>query len=267
MAKLRRRRSKSPVLTPSASSNPLLGSDVYEGDDMDWTALKGQLFFLVMRAHYGTAQDKEVVNYWKQAATIGLRRGVYGFLLPSQSVQSQVDAAVAAINAIGGFKAGDMGLYADAENPKAWLNLPATAKLTKRKRAQAHKQIVKAWVKAMPAVETRQQFLLDYLNGVKAATGAMPGLYASPGFLTEVFGDDLSAFAEVPLWIAHWNVKTPSVPDAWQKTMKPPYYQLWQDLGDAWTCPGINGGQKNKADRDWFPGDEAAFNLVFGTPA
>ncbi len=267
MTTSRRRTSKAPAPVASASTNPLLGSDVYEGDAMDWNALKGQLFFLVMRGHYGTALDKQLVNYWAAAKTIGLRRGVYGFPLPNQSVQSQIDAAVASIDAIGGFKPGDMGFYADAENARAWLKLPRTASVTKRKRLQAQKQIIRMWKASLPTVETRKKFLLDYMNGIKAKTGVMPGLYASPGFLTEVFGSDLSDFAEIDLWIAHWNVKTPSVPADWKKTKAAPFYQLWQDLGDAWACPGINGGKKNKADRDWFPGDEAAFNAVFGTPS
>jgi hypothetical protein len=86
--------------------------------------------------------------------------------------------------------------------------------------------------------------------------------------LSEVFTDhsiDLTPLGEYGLWIAHWNVKAPSVPLPWSAT-KPPY-ELWQDRGDSWACPGINGGKKNKADRDWFPGSEADFNARFGTPA
>lgn len=235
MANEKLKKRKSPVAVPS---NHLLGSDIYEGDIIDWGKLKGQLFFLIMRAHYGKVVDTEFANYWSRAQGIGLRRGAYGFLRPAEPLAEQIDAAAQAVKAIGGFKIGDMGFYGDAENAPAWIA-------------------------AMPEESKRMDFLLAYLSGVEEKTGSKPGLYASPGFLAQVF-TDLTPLSEYGLWIAHWKTKVPAVPAAWRK--KKPPYELWQDLGDAWSCPGINGGKKNKADRDLFPGTEADFNARFGTP-
>jgi len=231
---------------------------------MDWAALKGQIDFLIMRAHYGTTIDTQFANYWPASKATGFRTGAYGFLLPNQSVDSQIDAAAQAIKSIGGFQSGDMGFYADAENPRAWLKLPRNAKLSAKLRQQTMRDIVKSWHTAMPNATTRMDFLLAYLKGVKEKTGSTPGLYVSPGFLKQVF-TDLTPLADTPLWIAHWNVKTPAVPLPWSANN--PQYELWQDLGDAWAVPGINGGKKNKADRDWFPGSIDDFNKIFGTPA
>ena len=250
--------------TSGATGNRLLGSDVYEGDAMDWTQLKGQLDFLFMRAHYGTTVDTQFANYWPAAKGIGLRCGAYGFILPNQSVDAQVAAAVEAVKSIGGFKTGDMDLWADAENPRAWLKLPRSTKLLVSQRKKAHKEIVEAWMKAMPNATDRMDFLLAYLHGIKEATGSPPGTYASPSFLAAVFTDLTPLAAESELWIAHWKVAQPSIPAAFQSKVPP--YRFWQDLGDAWACKGINGGKKNKADRDWFPGTLADFNARFGTP-
>jgi GH25 family lysozyme M1 (1,4-beta-N-acetylmuramidase) len=250
--------------TAPTPATRLLGSDIYEGDSMDWAALKGQIDFLIMRAHYGTTIDTQFANYWPASKAAGFRTGAYGFLLPNQSVDSQIDAAAQAIKSIGGFQSGDMGFYADAENPRAWLKLPRNAKLSAKLRQQTMRDIVKSWHTAMPNATTRMDFLLAYLKGVKEKTGSTPGLYVSPGFLKQVF-TDLTPLADTPLWIAHWNVKTPAVPLPWSANN--PQYELWQDLGDAWAVPGINGGKKNKADRDWFPGSIDDFNKIFGTPA
>jgi GH25 family lysozyme M1 (1,4-beta-N-acetylmuramidase) len=250
--------------TAPTPATRLLGSDIYEGDSMDWAALKGQIDFLIMRAHYGTTIDTQFANYWPASKATGFRTGAYGFLLPNQSVDSQIDAAAQAIKSIGGFQSGDMGFYADAENPRAWLKLPRNAKLSAKLRQQTMRDIVKSWHTAMPNATTRMDFLLAYLKGVKEKTGSTPGLYVSPGFLKQVF-TDLTPLADTPLWIAHWNVKTPAVPLPWSANN--PQYELWQDLGDAWAVPGINGGKKNKADRDWFPGSIDDFNKIFGTPA
>lgn len=251
--------------TAGGDSNRLLGSDVYEGDAMDWTQLKGQLFFLFMRAHYGTTVDTQFAKYWPAAKGIDLRCGAYGFIVPSQPVDEQVAAAVEAVNSIGGFKTGDMALWADAENERAWLKLPRSAKLLASQRRKAQREIVTAWQTAMPNATDRMDFLLAYLNGVKEKTNSPPGVYASPSFLSAVFTDLTPLAAEAELWIAHWKVSQPSIPAAFQK--KTPPYRFWQDLGDAWACKGINGGKKNKADRDWFPGTVADFNARFGTPS
>jgi GH25 family lysozyme M1 (1,4-beta-N-acetylmuramidase) len=265
-----RSRRKSPATKASPSVSPpaatrLVGSDVYESDSMDWVKVKGQLDFLIMRAHYGTAVDKQFANYWPASKAAGFRSGAYGFLLPNQSVDSQIDTAVQAIKSIGGFQPGDMGFFADAENPRAWLKLPRGAALSPKRRLKTMKDIVAAWHTAMPNATTRMNFLLAYLNGIKekANLPLPPGLYVSPSFLQQVF-TDLTPLAETPLWIAHWEVKKPAVPLPWSANN--PQYQLWQDLGDAWAVPGINGGKKNKADRDWFPGTIDDFNKVFGKP-
>jgi hypothetical protein len=41
---------------------------------MNWAKLKGQLFFLIMRAQYGKTVDKKFATYWPAAKGIGLRR-------------------------------------------------------------------------------------------------------------------------------------------------------------------------------------------------
>lgn len=250
--------------TTGGDTNRLLGSDVYEGDDMNWTQLKGQLFFLFMRAHYGTTVDTQFAKYWPAAKGIDLRCGAYGFILPSQPVDEQVAAAAEAVKSIGGFKTGDMALWADVENERAWLKLPRSTKLLVSQRKKARREIIEAWHKAMPNATSRMDFLLAYLNGVKEKTNSPPGVYAGPSML-DLFPDLTPLAAEAELWIAHWNVSQPTIPTAFQK--KTPPYRFWQDLGDAWACKGINGGKKNKADRDWFPGTVADFNARFGTPS
>ena len=53
---------------------------------MDFDVLKEQVYFLVMRAHFGTTVDTRFASYWPASRIAGLRTGAYGFLLPNQSV-------------------------------------------------------------------------------------------------------------------------------------------------------------------------------------
>jgi GH25 family lysozyme M1 (1,4-beta-N-acetylmuramidase) len=246
----------------------LQGTDIYEGDTVDnWATLKAQkLFFIFMRVHYGTKLDTMWADYWKAAQAVGFRSGGYGFLLPSQPWQDQVAVAAQAVQSIGGFKSGDMNLFVDLESPKSWLKLPSGTMLSQNQRDRIHKQIITAWIKAMPSATTRTDFLLHYLHGIQQAIGRTVGIYTSASFMEKVFPNPPAELTANPLWVANWDVNTPDVPGPWSR-LPQPQWQLWQDKGDSVSYDGLNENKPNSADRDWFWGTLADFEALFGTPA
>src|SRR5271155_3312125 len=104
------------------------GTDGYEGLKVDFDRLAalqkaGKLFFGIWRGHNGDALDKKIVEYWKASKNAGLRTGMYGVIVPTHPAQVNVDMAIAAIKAVGGFKRGDIGIAADVEG-NVWKKLP-----------------------------------------------------------------------------------------------------------------------------------------------
>ncbi len=93
------------------------------------------------------------------------------------------------------------------------------------------------------------EVLKAFINTVEAKTGRKVMIYTSPGFW---WGYEDMGFGNNPLWIAHWGVSCPSVPDTWSE------WAFWQDCGDCPNeVPGVGG---NLMDYNYFNGDSAALH-------
>jgi GH25 family lysozyme M1 (1,4-beta-N-acetylmuramidase) len=92
------------------------------------------------------------------------------------------------------------------------------------------------------------QWILDWLNEVTARLGVRPMVYTSPNGWKNRTGDS-TAIADAGfsvLWIAHWNVASPTVPaNDWQGNG----WTFWQ-YTDCASVPGISGC----VDADWHAG-------------
>jgi GH25 family lysozyme M1 (1,4-beta-N-acetylmuramidase) len=96
--------------------------------------------------------------------------------------------------------------------------------------------------------EQLTQWILGWLGEVTARTGVRPIVYTSPlGWTNRT--DDTTAIADAGytvLWIAHWNVPSPTLPaNDWQGHG----WAFWQ-YSDCGSVPGIQGC----VDSDWFNG-------------
>ena len=90
------------------------------------------------------------------------------------------------------------------------------------------------------------QWILTWLNRVTERVGVRPMVYTSPhGWATRT--GDTTAVADAGyslLWVAHWNVASPTVPGAnWSGDG----WTFWQ-YGNCGTIPGIDGC----VDVDWY---------------
>lgn len=132
------------------------------------------------------------------------RRGAYHFALADASAQANATAAVAAVNAAGGFTADDF-LALDVEAPGQGKQWPLGA--------------------GRPSAD----WTLACLEEMERLTGRVPWLYCALGFLQGVLRADVR-LARFPLWVADVN-PIQAVPTPWP-------YALWQY---SWTgrIPGI----------------------------
>ena len=90
--------------------------------------------------------------------------------------------------------------------------------------------------------------LVAFVRAYRTARGHYPILYTMPGFWgsvhKELSASDRKLVAKCPLWIAHWDVRSPGAMAPWNDN-----WSLWQD-SDHGTVPGVGG----KCDTDCFRG-------------
>ena len=76
------------------------------------------------------------------------------------------------------------------------------------------------------------------------------GIYASPNFWDHSVSwkkdddHDKGKLADCPLWVAHWKVKEPSLPEMWSRSGKS--WAVWQ-----YTSEGSVDGIKGNVDMDY----------------
>lgn len=65
-----------------------------------------------------------------------------------------------------------------------------------------------------------------------------PLIYCSANFWDKSVAGDRHNFSEYPLWVAHWDVDEPRIPQTWSKAGKT--WSAWQ-YSSKGSIPGING--------------------------
>ncbi len=210
-----------PLALPSGpvGGKRVEGIDVsYHNGTIDWKKVQAAgIGFAFIRVSDGlNLNDPQFATNWAGAKQNDIVRGVYQYFRGSQSGVSQANLLISKIGTQG---ATDLQPVCDIEE----LDGVSASTLVSRAR--------------------------DWMNTIQSKTGLTPIIYTSPAFwnsLNASFGDN-------DLWIAHWNVTAPQVPNGWDA------WNFWQ-YTDSGTVSGITGN----VDRNVFNGTLADLRAFAG---
>ncbi|MBN3898857.1 MAG: peptidoglycan-binding protein [Nostoc sp. NOS(2021)] len=196
------------------------GIDVADQDGrVDWTAVKnsGKTFAFVKATEGVSIKDSAFAHHWQTMKVVGIIRGAYHFFHPHTS--DPVQQAKEFLKTLGKLEPGDLPPVLDIEKNDNVSN-------------QAVINAAKQWL-----AEVEKALLQQTKKPIK------PIIYTFPSFWTQL--GNPSDFASYPLWIAHYGVKYPTIPNAWQGQ-----YLIHQYEGDISGVPGVSG----RADLNRFNG-------------
>jgi len=214
------RSKKAPAPLPELVLHGLLGADVSQYQStIDWAKLAAERKFVFIRASYGDELDPSFSVNWKAARDHGIPRGAYHFFNPQKSLRLQIRQF---IQAVGKLEKGDLPPIIDLEDYK-------------------HNKL---WPRVLKA--HRVALLMRWVTSIEQALGVKPIIYMSPDFIQDTLGLEYSKpLKDYDLWVAHYDVPVPIVPQPWTKLT------FWQYT--IATCAGVIG----KCDQDTFPGTAA----------
>jgi lysozyme len=192
---------------------PLLeGIDVsrYQGE-IDWRRVKqsGVVFAFIRVSDGSDTIDERFADNFRAAGKAGLRRGAYQFFRAGEDALAQANLIVDTVRKLG---RADLPLVVDVESDD-WATDPAL-----------------------------QNALLMWLERVEKRTRRRPIIYTSPAMGTRLG----ARFAAWPLWIAHYDVDAPRLPDGWTR------WSFWQH-----SATGRVAGIVGNVDLDRFAGTRA----------
>lgn len=216
----KRRKEERQGLAPAPSRKargPLNGPDVskFQGD-VDWPRVRRSgCEFAFVRVADGDLRDRWYSPRRVQAVrSAGLVLGVYYYGRVASPGNSHRDGRAEAKMAIGFAK--EFGWGAPGDLPLAY-DFEETNGQTPQQAAR---------------------HLVEFVSEYEAAQRHLPILYTMPGFFSSVLphldSDDRRMLRRCPLWVAHWAVSEPRVPEPWSG------YTLWQHT-DRGTVSGVTG--------------------------
>lgn len=179
----------------------LEGIDVsyYQGQP-DWDAVAGSgLSFAITRVNHGDFMDPEFDTNWAAIRDVGMIRGAYQYFDPGGDPVAQ---AMVFIDRVGVLGPGDLPGVIDVESTDGLSPSAVSAN-------------VETWIEL-----------------VEAGTGREPIIYTGSYFWDDNVQTD--AFADHPLWIAHYTNACPNLPMVWQS------WAMWQ-YSSTGSVPGIAG--------------------------
>jgi len=162
------------------------------GTSIDWGKVKRDgVTFTFIKATEGSYYTNDYLRSdWAAAKRLGIFRGAYHFARPSKgSAARQARYFVS--------RAGDHGARGDL--PPV-LDLESDGGL---------------------GVRALRRWTRTWLETVEELTGRKPIIYTGPYFWKDELGDS-TAFHEYPLWVAHYQTQSPTVPGGW------PRWTFWQ---------------------------------------
>lgn len=165
----------------------------------DYATIAAQVQFAILRATYGITPDRETARHVRgfrhEAISHGL--GLYHFLRPDQPVQDQLEAFERVALSVA-LAPGDIVPTIDVERYPEIVG-----------------RVVRRWIEVQPGWSDP---LLELAAAFRERWGACL-IYLSPSDWVRL-GKPSELLAHL-LWIAHWGVSAPCVPDGWQ-------WRLWQ---------------------------------------
>jgi lysozyme len=189
------------------------GVDVssWQGHSINWSTVAGSgITFTYIRAAEGsTAADVDFQTNWNGAASVGITPGAYTYFHPAEDATAQANLLVQQLRGVK-FNLGNLLPAVDVETTD---NQPASAVIAS---------------------------LNTFINTIWSSIGALPVIYTSPAWWDSHIGS--SAFTADPLWVANWQVDSPSLPaNGWGGNG----WHVWQYTNTG-SVPGIPGS----VDRD-----------------
>ena len=179
-----RHASEPPVAPPPCDTGPVTrGIDVsYYQAEIDWEQVRASgVEFAFIRVSDGEdTPDTMFELNWGGAKAAGVRRGMYQFFRPTESITAQADLVIAMTKKRG---AGELPPVLDIEDDGG------LAAVVVAKRAR------------------------QWLDRVTKALHVEPIIYTYPDFWRRGGGEVLGS---QPLWLAHYTTACPTVPPPWQ---------------------------------------------------
>lgn len=188
--------------------------------DIDWSrvANAGITHAIAKMTEGGDYTDPKFVTNFQGMQANGLKAGVYHYFRALSSTPCEQLNNIKGRLAEVAFKAGRDRLVIDVE--------------TNRNEGASPDQMADAL------------FQLVTLVRVSLLEGAYPHIYASPSIWSNRVAWRKYDFSECPLWIAHWEVAQPTVPETWSAKGKS--WEWWQHSSKG-QVDGIQGA----VDLDW----------------
>lgn len=199
------------------SKDYALGVDVsHHNDDVDWLKVrKARYSFAFLKASEGvTYTDPTFSRNRDRAAAAGLYVGAYHFYRTTSGAAEQANHFCDVVSAM---RHGELPPVLDIEDESQWRKLSSD--------------------EAMALVTT-------WLATVRSRLGVAPLVYASPSFIDDILAN-APKLTDFGLWLANYNVATPTVPAPWSR------WVFWQ-----YTEHGRVDGISTDADLNRFNGTE-----------
>jgi MYXO-CTERM domain-containing protein len=207
---------------PAGATLPGIDVSKWQGD-IDWHAVKADgIVYGIMRASHGiNTIDEWFDSNWAESHEAGVYAGVYQYFEPGQDPIVQADILLEMMGPLG---------------PE---DLPPVIDV------ESHGDLPPAEVAAAVG---------EWIAHVEAATGTKPIIYTGRYFWQDYVQSP--AFADYPLWIAHYTDGCPNIPSPWTDW-------AFHQYTDSGSVAGVDGG----VDRNDFNGDLAQLSTFFAAPA
>ncbi|BBG29800.1 glycoside hydrolase family 25 protein [Zymobacter palmae] len=206
----------------------LNGIDVsrWQGD-IDFNAVRdaGMQFVFIKATEGGTFVDPRFTENWQKANAAGLKVGVYHYFRATSSTPEEQKNNIVNTLRAAGFDPAVHVLAIDIETAR---NTDAT-----------NEQM------ADNAFELLQKLEQDGVLG-----GTLPLIYCDNNTWRNHLDAQRHDFSRYGLWIANWNVETPTIPDTWQQAGKD--WSVWQ-YSSKGRVAGIDGDVDLDHSRLWMP--------------
>lgn len=188
-----------PVDDPSGFLRGLDLSHHQDPEKLDWGRATKELDFLIFRATYGTARDRDIEAFVALAREHGIPFALYHFYRPSEPATAQVEAFRQTAIAVG-YRAGDGAPWVDVEDDPVPTMQPVSP----------------AWADGLRRVG---RYLLDDWGEV--------GSYGNAVDLVDLGEQGREFWAPRPKWVAHWTARPKPIHvwggdnwDIWQHAVK-----------------------------------------------
>ncbi len=193
---------------------------------VDFRIMRERTPGVIIRAGQNTWTDTRFVEHWRRAKEAGLKRGAYWFYDSRAEPKKQAVHFAELLEA----DPPELGAWGDFED--------------------RYGGAYDTWKHRYDFMENLSLKLPDTRIGIYT------GYYYWLERVTGISKERLEYFARYPLWIAAYNPSAPLIP--------PPFkgYMFWQftDNGDG----KLYGVESKNIDLNYFFGDEADFELLFG---